>query len=244
MKKFTILAVCLFFITAVVIPSSAVAADGKKKKSSKQKAVIAPNYDFDFDFSDLENQLQDYEKTLENMDVYLGDLDIKLKDLDDIRIYHSDELRELENLRVVVPDINIDIPPIPPIPEIAIHIPEFRFDGMDFTFSHDFEGHKLFKNLSDEEQIRLQALRSVARQDIGQAIPALEKIALEDPSPALRYEAVRQLGRFFEDQRVVPILGEVVKNDNSLTVRKKAIQLLGKSKDPRAVEILEEVVGN
>jgi len=241
MKKFTILAVCFFFITALAIPSSTAAADGKKKKNSQQKTVIVPNYDFDF--SDLDSQLQDYEKALENMDVHLGDLDVKLKDLDNIRIYHSDELRELENLRIVIPDINIDIPPIPPIPQIAIHIPEFRLDGIDFTFYDDFDGHKLFKNLSDEEEIRLQALRSVARQDINQAVPALEKIAREDPSPALRYEAVRQLGRFFEDQRVVPILGEVVKNDNSLTVRKKAIQLLGKSKDPRAVEILEEVVG-
>lgn len=241
MKKFTILALCLFLVSALAMPSSAVAADGKKKKNSQQKPVIVTDYDFDF--SDLDSQLRDYEKALENMDVHLGDLDIKLKDIDDIRIYHSDELRELENLHIVIPDINIDIPPIPPIPQIAINIPEFRIDGMDFTLYDDFDGHKLFKNLSDEEEIRLQALRSVARQDIDQAIPALEKIAKGDPSPALRYEAVRQLGRFFEDQRVVPILGEVVRNDNSLTVRKKAIQLLGRSKDPRAVEILEEVVG-
>lgn len=242
MKNFTILTLWIFLITAVAIPSSAAAADGKKKKSSQQKAVIVPNYDFDF--SDLDSQLRDYEKALENMDVHLGDLDVKLKDLDDVRIYHLDELRELENLHIVIPDINIDIPPIPPIPQIAINIPEFQIDGMDFTLYDDFDGHKLFRNLSDEEEIRLQALRSVVRQDIDQAVPALEKIAREDPSPALRYEAVRQLGRFFEDQRVVPILGEVVKNDNSLTVRKKAIQLLGKSRDPRAVEILEDVVGN
>jgi HEAT repeat protein len=51
------------------------------------------------------------------------------------------------------------------------------------------------------------------------------------------------LGRFLEDERVVPILGDIIKDDSNLTVRKKAIYLLGKSKDPRAVDILEGIVG-
>ncbi|HEX9975185.1 MAG TPA: HEAT repeat domain-containing protein, partial [bacterium] len=63
----------------------------------------------------------------------------------------------------------------------------------------------------------------------------------EESNPALRYEAVRQLRRFLDDKRVVPILGEVAQYDKNVDVRKRAILLLGKSGDKRAVKILKEL---
>jgi HEAT repeat protein len=95
--------------------------------------------------------------------------------------------------------------------------------------------------LSEQEQLKIAALRSISRQDADKAIPAMEKVIKEESNPALRYEAVRQLRRFLDDKRVVPILGKVAKDDKNVDVRKKAILLLGKSGDKRAVKILEEL---
>jgi hypothetical protein len=147
-------------------------------------------------------------------------------------------LKGLENLRDLEA-LDAGALVIPPIPPIDIHIPE-----MDFNFDFDEVAgtSHLFGELSEDEEIRLQALRSIARQEAATAIPALEKTLRNDPSPALRYQAVRYLYRFIDDERTVPLLAEVIANDKNVTVRKSAIRLLGKSNDPRAVEILENIV--
>ncbi len=99
----------------------------------------------------------------------------------------------------------------------------------------------MFEDLSEDDQLKVTALRSISRQNADKAIPAIEKVIEEESNPALRFEAVRQLRRFLDDERVVPILGKVAKDDKNVDVRKKAIYLLGKSGDKRAVKILEEL---
>lgn len=241
MKRSLIIILGLCLLTMFSLPGDA--ADGdKEKKKSRQRIVIVPDSDFDFDIEipDVEWELKDYEEMLEGLEGQLGEMDIRLRHLDDL---HFDKLRDLEDLHIVVPEVDLAIPPIPPIPPIDIHIPHLRLDGMVSGFDWDSDVLKLFRDLSEEEQLRLQALRSLARREADEAIPALEKTLREDASPALRYEAVRQLGGFLKDPRVTPLLGETAKNDQNLAVRKKAVRLLGKSKDPRAVEILQEIVG-
>lgn len=239
MKRSLIIILGLCLLAMFSLPGDA--ADGdKEKKKPRQRIVIPPHpgFEFDIEIPDFEWQLKDYEAMLEGLDGQLGKLDIRLRRLDDLQLKNLEELRDLADLHIVIPDVAI-----PPIPPIDIHIPDIRIDGMVSGFDWDVESLKLFRDLSDEEQLRLQALRSLARRDADQAIPALEKTLREDASAALRYEAVRQLGGFLEDSRVVPLLGKAAKNDKNLAVRKKAVRLLSKSKDPRAVEILEEIVG-
>jgi hypothetical protein len=159
-------------------------------------------------------------------------------------------MQHLEHIEI--PDIQIPHIYIPPI-----HIPEIdlNFDQFDFDFDFDFDidegfihyeegdcDHSdLFEDLSEQDQLKIAALQSISRQDEDKAIPALEKVIKEETNPALRYEALRQLRRFLDDKRVVPILGEVAKYDKNVDVRKRAILLLGKSGDKRAVKILREL---
>ncbi len=157
-------------------------------------------------------------------------------------------LKHLEHIEI--PDIQIPHIYIPPI-----HIPEIDLDlsHLDFDFDFDFDDgfvyyedgdwdhSDLFEDLSEGDQLKIAALRSISRQDADKAIPAMEKVIKEESNPALRYEAVRHLRRFLDDKRVVPLLGKVAKNDKNVDVRKKAILLLGKSGDKRAVKILEEL---
>ena len=169
-----------------------------------------------------------------------------------------------------VPDVHVDIPDIE-IPDINVVVPDIdfpelngviAFDGSDIVvpdvdfpaFYNDvtphapfpsvfqFGGSNLLRDLDDGEELRIQALRSVSKQRASKAIPALEKTALEDKSPAVRYSAVKYLARFTDDDRVIPILGKVIKKDDHVDVKKLAIRILGKSGDPRAVKILEEIV--
>ncbi|MFQ6091070.1 MAG: HEAT repeat domain-containing protein [bacterium] len=48
--------------------------------------------------------------------------------------------------------------------------------------------------------------------------------------------------RNIDDERVVPILAGVAKDDPDMRVRKRAIYYLGKSVDKRALKVLEEIL--
>lgn len=159
-------------------------------------------------------------------------------------------LQHLEHIEI--PDIQIPHIYIPPIhiPEIDLDLSHLEFDfDFDFDFDDgfvyyedgDWDHSDMFENLNEQDQLKIAALRSISRQDADKAIPALEKVIKKESHPALRYEAVRHLRRFLDDKRVVPILGKVAKDDKNVDVRKKAILLLGKSGDKRAVKILEEL---
>lgn len=157
-------------------------------------------------------------------------------------------LQHLEHIEIPdIPPIHVYIPPIH-IPEINFDFSEFDFD-FDFDFDDgfvyyedgDWDHSDLFENLSEGDQLKIAALQSISRQNAKKAIPAIQNVIKNESNPALRYEAVRQLRRFLDDERVVPILGKVAKDDKNIDVRKKAIFLLGKSGDKRALKILEEL---
>lgn len=248
MRNLTILICGLALFFGSIIPAFTADPQGKKKKTIiiDGNKVTVPDIDVDVDMRALEDALEEMEYQLNNKAIHLEGLDEHLRVLENIEIEMPDmdelaySLRGLEALENIEPVIMESIV-IPPIPPINIQIPQ-----MDFDFRYDYDGAMsvvdLMDDLSDSEELRLQAMRSIVRQDADAAIPALEKTIRHDSSPALRYQAVRYLSRFLDDGRTTALLGEVVENDRHVKVRKKAIQVLGKSNDPRAVEILEEII--
>jgi len=195
-----------------------------------------------------EEKLKEHEHRLHSIEIPeinidLSGLEQSMQDLE-VSLQHLDHIE--------IPDIQIPHIYIPPIhiPEIDLNFDQFDFD-FDFDFDMDdgfiyyedgdWDHSHLFEDLSEQEQLKIAALQSISRQDADKAIPALEKVIKEESNPALRYEAVRQLRRFLDDKRVVPILGEVAQYDKNVDVRKRAILLLGKSGDKRAVKILKEL---
>ncbi len=134
----------------------------------------------------------------------------------------------------------VAMPPLPQVPPIEIPEIDLEFLSIDCNASAE----AIFQYLSDEEKARLDALRSLAAGGVSQAIAAYKETVRMKARPSLRYEAIRQLGNFLHDERVVPLLGEAAKSDKNIEVRKKAIALLGKCDDPRSIKILEDIVLN
>ena len=200
-----------------------------------------------------EAKLKEHEHRLHS--ITIPEIHIDMSHLETSMQHLEQSLQHLEHIEIpeiYVPDIYV---PDIHIPDIYVPEIDLAFDQFDLNFDFDFDfddgfiyyedgdwdHSNLFEDLSDEEQLKIAALRSISRQYPNKAIPAIEEVIKEDPNPALRYEAVRHLRRFLDDKRVVPILGKVAKNDKNVDVRKKAIYLLGKSGDKRAVKILEEL---
>ena len=214
---------------------------GAKLKEHEHRLHSFTIPEIHIDMSHLETSMQHLEQSLQNLE----HIEVPEVHVDIPHIY----VPEIHVPHIFVPDIHI--------PEICIPEIDLAFDQFDFNFDFDFDfdfddgfiyyedgdwDHShLFEDLSEQEQLKIAALRSISRQDRDKAIPALEKVIKEESNPALRYEAVRHLRRFLDDKRVVPILGKVAKDDKNVDVRKKAIYLLGKSGDKRAVKILEEL---
>lgn len=241
MKQLAIILLSAFVLFAT--GNTLAAGPGDEKKAEKKKERRHHVLYFDGDelvIPELDDHYVD--DMLDDLDYELGDLDLQLGDL------HY-RLSELDDLDIHVPEIDINLDLDHALDNLQEHLavlPEIDFDLSDC----DFDGHRvyaageggMFRDLSESEQLRLEALRSLARQDADTAIPALSRIAREDESPALRYEAVRKLGRFIDDQRVVQVLAQVIEKDQHLKVRKKAIQVLSRSSDPQAVKILEDLL--
>lgn len=218
----------LMFTLIGMITLSAFSAGGKKKPK-RQKVVIVDGEviripRIEIDLSELESGLRELERELGNID----EIRIDKKELRQL----ERELAKLEDLRITIPDIDVDIP------DIDIQLPHISFEGLDI---HPFD-HINDDDLSEDTQIRLEALREIADKDAPTAVPVLEKSLKKDKHPIVRYQAIRYLGRFIDrDARVIDILGEVIRNDASLKNRKAAIRILGRSDDPRAVTILENL---
>jgi len=213
----------------------------------------------------IEEKLKRVEERLKEKEHHLRSIEIPEMHLDlsgleqsmqhlEVSLQHLEHI-EIPDIHVDIPEICVDIPHIyvPDIHIPKIYVPEIELDldHLDFAFDFDdgfiyyedgdWDHSNLFEDLSDEEQLKISAIRSISRQDADKAIPAMEKVIKDESHPALRYDAVRSLRRFLDDKRVVPILGKVAKDDKNVDVRKKAIYLLGKSGDKRAVKILEEL---
>ena len=205
----------------------------------------------------MEQKLKDKEHQLHSIEI--PEMHLDLNGLEESMVHLQHSLSHLEHIEI--PDIHVDIPEIdidiPKIPDIhvdipPIHIPHIEMDHFDFDFALDFyEGtfihfdqwdhSDLFENLSEDEEIKLSAIRSMGKQESEKAIPALKKVLNKGSTPAFRYEAVRQLRKFLDEDGVLETLAKVAQSDKNVEVRKKAIYVLGRCKDPKAVEILKEI---
>ena len=139
-----------------------------------------------------------------------------------------------------IPDVPfvVELPDLPVVPDIA----EIADIGV-FAPVSATQLQRLFPGMTDEEILKIQAMQALAGQSAATAVPALSKIARRGKTPARRYKAVSLLARFVKkDRSVIPLLGEVAFEDENLQVRKKAVTVLGKSGDARAIDILEELV--
>ncbi|MEL6821502.1 MAG: HEAT repeat domain-containing protein, partial [Calditrichota bacterium] len=156
----------------------------------------------------------------------------------------------------------VDIPPLPPIavlpdvpfPAVAplpdIDVPVIVDINAPTPVEFGIHGHtssgemkRLFPGISDDEILKIQAMRSLSRQSSQTAVPTLSKIALKGKSAPQRYMAVTLLSRYIKkDRSIVPLLGEIALNDENVNVRKRAVVFLGKSKDSRAITILEDII--
>lgn len=127
------------------------------------------------------------------------------------------------------------IPPIPPIPDIAIGA------GMSFGHGWSWSGRAYTKNLTDEEQIRLQALSALLHQDEKAALPEIKSMARQNENWAMRASAVSLLAHV-ESAEVIPILDEVLNQDADQRVRKAAVRALSQRDEPAAREALKRLL--
>lgn len=217
--------------------------DKQDTKGKKKPIKIQSNY-HEFDVPEI--NIPPIEIDLSGLEFSLKGLEVAMMELEDCHIpelaFELSVLPPIEIPEINIPPIAVAIPPIPPIEIPPIEIPEFVVG--DLAVDCDAAAHKVFHDLSDEEQVRLQALRSLACRGADQAIAAYQQVQKQKASPAMRYEAVRQLGNFLEDGRVLTFIGDAARADRNIEVRKKAIALLGKSRDPQSTKILEEIVLN
>ncbi len=110
-----------------------------------------------------------------------------------------------------------------------------------FEMFHHFEEFQRGGRLTDEEQLKLESLRSLVEMDENKALPALKNSLKKEKNPKIRKRLVRYLARI-DDPEVIVILGNLAKNDPDPEVRKRAIYYLGKSGDKRAVKILKDIL--
>jgi len=216
----------------------------------------------------LEKRLKDKEHQLHSIEI--PEMHLDLSGLEESMVHLEHSLSHLEHIEIPdihvdIPEIDIEIPEIHDIhidlphihvPEIDLDFSHFDFDfdfdhDFDFSFDHDFEfgefhfdnwDHSdLFDDLSENEEVKVSAIRSMGQQETEKAVPALKRTIAKESNPAYRYEAVRQLRKFVDENGVLETLAKVAKTDKNVDVRKKAIHVLGKSEDPKAVKILKEL---
>jgi len=228
------------------LPLTARDRQDKEPVKEKNKAIKIQSECRDFDLSAI--QLPPIEIDFRELESSLRELEVSMHalegfDLPDLA-FHIQDLSNIEIPEISIPPLEIEIPPfaveIPPMPQIET--PEIIVGNL--AVDCDVAAHRVFQNLSDEDHVRLQALRTLACQGADQAITAYQQVQKQKASPAMRYEAVRQLGHFLDDERILTLVADAAKTDKNLQVRKKAIALLGKSRDPRSTKILEEILLN
>jgi hypothetical protein len=96
------------------------------------------------------------------------------------------------------------------------------------------------KNDPDSE-VRGQALFWLAQKAGDRAAEAIEGAIEDDPDEEVKEAAVFALTQLPEDEGI-PELIRVAKTNRNAEVRKKAVFWLGQSKDPRAIDFIEELL--
>lgn len=262
MKRVGVFLICAMF--ALFSGMSALAQDekkenvqDKKKKPNKELRRITPEKELDL--KELERSMEHLEHSMRMLEDFempplppMPEMP-ELAELPEIPEFHF-EIPEIHIPEIEIPELHFEMPEIEmpemhfEMPEIVIpEIPdmewgEFHFEGEPVIWGGEWGYSDRFNNLTDEEELRVQALRSVARKDDGETIAMIEKVLKQDESAAVRYHAVRLLRQNLDNDKVIDLLGETARNDSNTDVKKTAIRLLGKSGSPRAVEILQDIV--
>jgi len=191
--------------------------------------------------------MPEMEADLRELEASLRELEVSFRELESIQIHEMDF--ELS----AIPEIALEIPRLPeldmPIPWIdfampvidipVINIPEIAFDGRVYECDATF--HSDYSNLTEDEQLKIAALRAMKRKQSDEVILAVEKILRTEESPSIRFEAVNLLRYHLDDARSIELLGHAAKSDANIEIRKRAVNILGRSADAQAVKILEEI---
>ncbi|KAA3609301.1 MAG: hypothetical protein DWQ05_22680 [Calditrichaeota bacterium] len=202
-----------------------------------------------------EERLHELESKLHELqEGKLEEVQEKLRDIDfhELRHIAEIELPEIPEINIVIPEIEFDLENIEFDFEFD-HDLEFNFDtiyeedhviridGDKSHFIYSSGARKLFSDLSDDEEIKIQAIRALDKNNATATLPVLQKLFDREASPAIRYAATRKLHYFLKNEKSIDLLGDRARNDPNIQVRKAAISILGKSDKKKAKAILEEL---
>jgi hypothetical protein len=136
-----------------------------------------------------------------------------------------------------------EMPPLPPLPDIPPipDIPPLPDFSIGFGRSWGFGSREYKKNLSDNEQLQLQALAALLDRDEKAALPEIERMARQHENWAMRASAVTMLSGS-ESSEVIPILEEVLNKDADKRVRRAAVHALSCREEPEAREVLKRLL--
>jgi hypothetical protein len=174
--------------------------------------------------SQVEPALAQAREALENVD--WGEIDAAMEEAS-------------ESLSAIAPFAHIpDIPPIPAIPPIP-DIPPMPHIVIGAGLSFGDREYK--RNLSDEEQVRLQALAALLNNDEKTALPEIKNLARQHENWAMRAAAVSMLANA-ESAEAIPLLEEVLNKDADQRVRKAAVRALSCREEPAAREVVKRLL--
>lgn len=125
------------------------------------------------------------------------------------------------------------IPPIGPVPPPAPAI--FHGEGWWHERSARYRQY-----LSEDEQVRLNALRALLEQDEKLALPEAQKL-LQHENWAMRAATLEMLGDV-DSKEVVTILRETLRSETDKRVKRAAIHALSQRDEPEAREALQELL--
>jgi HEAT repeat protein len=94
-----------------------------------------------------------------------------------------------------------------------------------------------------DSEVRGQALFWLAQEAGDRAAEAIQDAIEDDPDTEVKEAAVFALTQMPSDEGI-PELIRVAKTNRNPEVRKKAVFWLGQSRDPRAVDFIEDLLGH
>jgi hypothetical protein len=138
------------------------------------------------------------------------------------------------------------IPPLPPMPALPPMppLPAAPFYAMPHYLHYSFENFfskEYAESLTDDEQIKIQALAGLLSQDETTALPEIKKLARQHPNWAMRAAAISVLAGA-ESTEALTILDEALQQDADHRVRLAAVRALSNRSEPEAREILKRLL--
>lgn len=129
------------------------------------------------------------------------------------------------------------LPPMPPLPPAPFYAMPHH---LQYSFG-DFFSKEYAENLTDDEQIKIQALAGLLSQDEKTALPEIKHLARQHPNWAMRAAAVSLLAGA-ESTEALAILDEALQQDADHRVRLAAVRALSNRSEPEAREILKRLL--